>query len=56
MSLRVGNEVNQLKLMKRGPDVILPCVVGQGEQEVQTQIEEEVEVEGGLVEEDDSQQ
>ena len=32
----------QLKLLKRGPDVILPRVVGQGEQEVQTQIEEEV--------------
>ena len=57
VSLRVGNQVNQFKLLKRGPEVILPRVVGQGEQEAQTQIEEEVvqeikeQVEEELVEE-----
>ena len=45
MSSRVGNQVNQFKLLERGPEVILPRVVGQGEQEAQTQIEEEVEEE-----------
>ena len=47
MSSRVGNQSNQLKLSKRVPVVVLPRVVGQGEQEAQTQIEEEVEEEVG---------
>ena len=47
MSSRVGNQFNQLKLSKRVPVVVLPRVVGQGEQEAQTQIEEEVEEEVG---------